>query len=138
MWRRVELFCGLGCGVLGLLPFFWRHGMHVFALFNQWPELLLDAVLLYFLPGLLVAAGSYLHAVRRKTAGFLLVLVVGILLTLMMFVHLVGGVFYLYGIGGGLIILGQGLLALITVVASLFGGSSSNNNGRHPGFQQVN
>ena len=126
MWRRVELFCGLACGVLGLLPFFWRHGMDAFAIFSQWPELLLDAALLYFLPGLLVAAGSYLHAMRDKTAGFVLVLVVGILLTLMMFVHLVGGVFYLYGIGGGLIILSQGLLALITVVASLFGGSSLN------------
>jgi hypothetical protein len=121
-WRRIELFCGSGCGLLGLLPFFLRHGARAFELFRSSSGNLADALLLFFLPGLLVAVGSYFHAVRTKTFGLILLLVGGIFLTLMMLVHFFSGaVFYLFGIPGGLAILLQGLLALIAIIAVIVG-----------------
>lgn len=57
MWRRIELFCGIGCGVFGPLPFFLRHGAYAFELFRSSSGNLADALLLFFLPGLLVAVG---------------------------------------------------------------------------------
>jgi hypothetical protein len=118
MWRRIELFCGIGCGVLGPLPFFLRHGAYAFDLFKSSSGNLLDALLLFFLPGLLVAVGSYFHAVRTRTFGLILLLVGGIFLTLMMLVHFFSGaVFYLFGVPGGLTILLQGLLALIAMIS---------------------
>lgn len=119
MWRRFELLCGVGCCLLGLLPHFWRHGSHTFKLFTESPALLLDAVVLFFLPGLFVAFGSYLHALKGKTLGFVLLLIGGIFLTGMGLIHLVGGVFYVFGFGAGWIILTQSFLALMTVVLSL-------------------
>ena len=88
MWRRIELFCGIGCGVLGALPFFLKHGAYAFELFRSSSGNLMDALLLFLLPGLLVAVGSYFHALRARTFGLVLLLVGGIVLTLMMLVHL--------------------------------------------------
>ena len=72
MWRRIELFCGMGCGVLGLLPFFLRHGADAFELFRSSRGNLADALVLFALPGLLVAVGSYFHVVRTRTLGLIL------------------------------------------------------------------
>ena len=117
-WRRIELFCGISCGVLGLLPYFLRHGAYAFELFRSSPGNLADALLLFLLPGLLVAGGSYFHAVRKRTVGLILLLVGGIFLTLVMLIHFFSGaVFYLFGVAGGAAILLQGLLALITVIS---------------------
>jgi hypothetical protein len=122
MWRRIELVCGIGCGVLGPLPFFLRHGAYAFELFRSSSGNLGDALVLFFLPGLSVAAGSYFHAVRTRTFGLILLLVGGIFLTLMMLVHFFsGGVFYLFGVPGGLAILLQGLLALIAMISVIMG-----------------
>jgi putative effector of murein hydrolase LrgA (UPF0299 family) len=122
MWRRIELVCGIGCGVLGLLPFFLRHGAYAFELFRSSSGNLLDALLLFFLPGLLVGVGSYFHAVRTRTFGLILLLVGGVFLTLMMLVHFFSGaVFYLFGLPGGLAILMQGLLALIAMISLIIG-----------------
>ena len=122
MWRRIELFCGIGCGVLGSLPFFLRHGAYAFELFRSSSGNLMDALLLFFLPGLLVAVGCYFHALRTRTFGLVLLLVGGIFLTLMMLVHFFSGaVFYLFGVPGGLAILLQGLLALIAMLSVIVG-----------------
>ena len=99
---------------------FWAR--YAFELSREWPELLLEAVLLFLLPGLLVAVGSYFHAVRSKTTGFIFLLVGGIFLTLMMLIHFFsGGVFYMFGLAGGLVILLQGMLALITIILVIVG-----------------
>lgn len=122
MWRRIELFCGISCGVLGLLPFFLKHGAYAFDLFRSSNGNLADALLLFFLPGLLVAVGSYFHAVRTRTAGLILLLVGGIFLTLMMLVHFFSGaVFYFFGVAGGFAILLQGLLALVAMISVIVG-----------------
>jgi len=56
--------------------------------------------------------------VKRKTAGLILLLVGGIFLTLMMLIYFFSGaVFYLFGLAGGLVILLQGVLALITIIS---------------------
>lgn len=121
-WRRAELFCGIACGLLGPLPFFLRHGAYAFELFRSSPGNLVDAVFFLFLPGVLVATGSYLDSVRRKTAGLVLLLVGGIFLTLMTLIHFFSGaVFYLYGTAGGSVILLQGVLALITMISVMVG-----------------
>lgn len=121
MWRRIELLCGIGCGVLDHFPSL-RHGASAFELFRSSTGNLLDALLLFFLPGLLVAVGSYFHAVRTRTFGLILLLVGGIFLTLMMLVHFFSGaVFYLFGLPGGLAILLQGVLALIATISVMVG-----------------
>lgn len=118
MWRRVELFSGVACGLLGLLPFFLRYGAETFQLFRASPGNLLDAVLFFFVPGALVAIGSYFRAVKRKTAGLILLLIGGIFLTLMTLIYFFSGaVFYLFGLAGGIVVLLQGVLALITMIA---------------------
>jgi hypothetical protein len=124
-WKRAELFCGVACGVCGVLPFFLRHGIYAFELFKTSSGSLEDALLLFFVPGLLVGVGSYFHAVRRKTVGVILLLTGGIFLTLMMLVHFFSGaVFYLFGIAGGVAILLQGLLAFLTIVSVVVGRSA--------------
>ena len=121
-WKGAELFCGVACGLLGPLPLFLRHGAYAFELFRTSRGNLLDAVILFFLPGLLVAIGSYLHSVRGKTAGLILLLAGGIFLTLMMLIHFFsGGVFYVYGIAGGFVILLQGVLAVIAIISVIVG-----------------
>jgi hypothetical protein len=122
VWRRAELFCGVACGLLGAFPFFLKHGSHAFELFREWPGLLLEALLLFLLPGFMVAIGTYFHAVRSKRAGLILLLVGGIFLTLMMLIHFFSGaVFYVYGLGGGVVVLLQGVLALITMISVIVG-----------------
>ena len=122
MWRRIELFCGIGCGGLGLLPFFLRHGAYTFELFKSSSGNLMDALLLFFVPGLLVAVGGYFHAVKARTFGLVLLLVGGIFLALMMLVHFFSGaVFYFFGVPGGIAILLQGLLALVAIIAVIVG-----------------
>jgi len=56
---------------LGFLPSFCKHGAHAFELFRLWPGLLLNGVLLFVVPGILVTVGPYFHATRNKTSGFI-------------------------------------------------------------------
>lgn len=130
VWKRAELFCGIACGLLGPLPLILRHGAYAFELFRKSSGFLLEAVSLFFLPGLLVAIGSYFHAVRRKNAGLIPLLVGGIFLTLMMlFLFFSGAAFYWYGREGGWVILVQGLLALITMISVTVGSVPANQRG---------
>lgn len=120
--RKLELTSGVATLVLGLIAPFCRDGVaDTFRLYRLWPGLLLDASIFFIVPGLLVAIGSYLHAVKRKTVGFVVLLVGGIFLTLMMLIHMLGGVFYVFGFWGGMAILSQGLLAIVTMILSVAG-----------------
>ena len=123
--RKFEFACGIITGALGFLPPFCKHGAHAFELFRLWPGLLLDAVLLFVLPGILVTVGSYFHAARNKTSGLVILFIGGIFLTLMGLIHFFGGVFYVFGLLGGTVVLLQSLMAIITMVSSFVVRSSS-------------
>jgi len=117
--RKVELVGGVATGVLGLVVPFFPNGAHTLELIRLWPGLLLGDLVGFIIPGLLVAIGSYIHTLQGKTRGFVLLLVGGIFLTITMFIHIFGGVFYVYGLWGGGLILVQSSMALITVISSL-------------------
>ena len=123
--RKFEFASGIITGALGFLPPFCKHGVHAFELFRLWPGLLLDAVLLFVLPGILVTVGSYFHAARNKTSGLVILFIGGIFLTLMGLIHFFGGVFYVFGLLGGTVVLLQSLMAIITMVSSFVVRSSS-------------
>jgi hypothetical protein len=67
----------------------------------------------------LVAMGAYFHAAQKKNFGFWLVLPAGLILTAMLFVHLLGGVFYVFSLWGGIAVLAPSATAIVTVLASL-------------------
>lgn len=118
--KKFELVAGVATGLLGLLPPFCKHGANTIELFRLWPGLLLDAILLTVIPGLLVAIGSILHATRDKTSGFVLLLIGGIFLTLMALVYFFGGaIFYGFELWGGIVVLSQAAMAVLTVISSL-------------------
>jgi len=85
----------------------------------------LDLLPFYLGPALLVAVGSYFHAVRRKTSGLVMLMVGGSILTIMMFPLTVGG-FYFYGLWGGLLSLAPSATAILTMIASLLARRSGN------------
>jgi hypothetical protein len=120
--KKFELAGGAATGVLGVLvglvaPFV-RHGSHTFELYISWPGLLLGDVVSFVIPGLIVALGSYLHSVARKTWGFVLLLVGGTFLLVTMPIHFFGGVFYFYGLWGGLLRLSPSAMAILTIIAA--------------------
>lgn len=86
----------------------------------------LDLLPFYLGPALLVAVGSYFHAVRRKTGGLVMLLVGGSILTIMIYPLTLGG-FYVYGHCGGLLSLASAT-AILTMVASLLARRSAANN----------
>ena len=99
--RKFELAGGVTTGVLGFVAPFYRHGADTFELFWLWPGLLLEALVLFIVPGLLVAIGSYVHSVGLKTWGFVMLSVCGMFLTVMSLIYFFGGaIFYLFGLGG--------------------------------------
>lgn len=120
--RKFELAGGMATGVLGglagIVAPFVRYGVGIFELYRSWPGLLIGDLISFVIPGLLVAVGSYVHSVGRKSWGFVLVLVVGIFLVLIIPIHFFGGVFYFYGLWGGLLRLSPSAVALLTVIAA--------------------
>src|SRR5258708_1161544 len=62
----------------------------------------LQAIPFYLGPALLVAVGSYVHAIGRKKSGFVILVIGGSILTLGMLLAIFGGAFYVYGLWGGL------------------------------------
>jgi hypothetical protein len=73
---------------------------------------------LWLLPALLVAVGAYNHATRQKPWGRLMLWVGGCFLVLTFCVFLFGGGFY-YGLNTGLLLLAPGIMAIVTLLASL-------------------
>ena len=118
--KNSELVGGVLTAALGPLPPFVKHGAYTVELYRLWPSLLLDDILLSVAPGLLIAIGSFLHTTRGKTGGLLLVLLATIFLVLLSAVLLIGGaIFYWFGLAGGIIVLTQAMVALITLVIAL-------------------
>jgi hypothetical protein len=119
--RKLELTGGLATLVLGLIAPFCRHGVaDTFRLYFLAPGLALDALVLFIIPGSLVAIGSYFDAVKSKTVGFVVLLVGGIFVTVMTLVYVFGGaIFYVFGLLGGIVILSQALLAVLTMILSV-------------------
>ena len=73
--------------------------------------------------------GSILHASKGKTGGFVLLLLGSIFLILLSLVYVFGGaIFYRFGLPGGIVVLSQALLALLTVISSLVVKSQPVNN----------
>ena len=102
--KKFELAGGVATGVLGVMlalvaPFV-RYGSHTLELYTLWPGLLLGDTIAFAIPGLIVAIGSYLHSVARKSWGFVLVIVGGAFLLVTIPIHFFGGVFYFYGLWG--------------------------------------
>jgi hypothetical protein len=108
--RKVELISGILTGLLALTV------SCTLAL----PRSVLQFVNLlpfYLGPALLVAVGSYFHAVRQKTSGLVMLLVGGSILTIMIYPVTFGG-FYIYGHRGGLLGLASAM-AILTMIAAL-------------------
>jgi hypothetical protein len=119
--KKVELIGGLATLILGLIAPFCRHGVaDTFRLYWLWPGLALGALVPIIIPGSFVAMGSYLDAVKSKTFGFVVLLVGGIFVTVMTLVYVFGGaIFYVFGLLGGIVILVQALLAIVTMILSV-------------------
>lgn len=76
--------------------------------------------MLFIVPGMLVALGSMLHAARDKTSGIILLSIGSIFLTLMTLVYVFGGaIFYVFGLFGGIVILSQAVMAILTLILAL-------------------
>ncbi len=110
--RKIELMSGIMTGVLALaVPCILAPPRSVGEFLRLLP--------FYLVPALLVAFGSYVHAVRRKTRGLVMLMVGGSILTLMIFILTLGGVFYFYGVWGGLLGLTPSAMAILTMIVSL-------------------
>lgn len=115
--QRIELIFGIATGVVeiitvGILEVTEPSGKEVAAS-------IVGSLLFFLVPGLLVAVGSYLHVIRKTIIGLVMLLIGTLFLTVMMFVHALGGVFYLYGFWGFGFIL-PSVTALVSAIASLF------------------
>lgn len=118
--RRIELFCGCLVALLGLIIPFAKHGSHTFELDRAFPGFILGYVLLFGLPGLLFMIGAYLHAVKQKTAGLVIVILIGLFLTVLGVIFFFGGGFYVFGLRQGTLVFTQAGLAAVTAILSLF------------------
>jgi hypothetical protein len=120
--RKVELISGITTGLLALAV----SG----TLAPPLSVLQFLRLLAFYLgPALLVAVGAYVHAVRGQRWGFVILLVGGVILAGIGFiVTLFGGLFYFYGLWGGLLRLAPSTMAILTMVASLLARRSAADN----------
>ncbi|HEU5237454.1 MAG TPA: hypothetical protein VFU37_09955 [Pyrinomonadaceae bacterium] len=123
--RKLEVSGGIATLVLGLAAPFSRNSFPD-RVGDSWTSagFLLDLLVLFVIPGLLVAFGSFVHSVRRKKWGLVLLLIGGAFLTLMMFIHAFGGTFYVWGLWSAVLIVLQALTAILTVILSATPGTS--------------
>ena len=123
--RKLEVSSGITTLVLGLAAPFCRNAFPE-RVGDSWlsPGFLLDVLVLFVIPGLLVAIGSFIHSVRRKNWGLVLLIIGGAFLTIMMFIHVFGGVFYVWGLWSGVLVVLQALTAILTVILSAIVGTS--------------
>jgi hypothetical protein len=78
--RKLEVISGMGTALLGLAVAWWllRTDMQAFQNIDEeypLPLALLAVALLFILPSLLIGAGSYLHGVRKRSQGRVMVIV---------------------------------------------------------------
>src|SRR5258705_2493971 len=110
--RRVEVLCGMLSALLAVIVLCTMLRPTSFSQFLQ-------AIPFYLGPALLVAVGSYVHAIGRKKSGFVILVIGGSILTLGMLLAIFGGAFYVYGLWGGLFGITPHVLAILTMIASL-------------------
>ncbi|MDQ3684330.1 MAG: hypothetical protein M3430_01840 [Acidobacteriota bacterium] len=109
--RAFEMGCGAVTGLLGLtVPFAPSMG-------DSSAEHFKGAFLFYIGPCLLVAVGTYVHAVKRKKWGVVAMLLGGLPLIVLFFVLLLGPVFY-GGVIPGLIALTPSVMAAVSLGAA--------------------
>src|SRR5262245_13196259 len=87
---------------------------------------LLGGLMFFVGPSLLMVVGSYLHATRESKPGFVILMVGSGFLTIMLFVHTFGGVFY-YGLWKGLAVLSPSAMAILNLIAAVLVKSRTHN-----------
>ncbi len=110
--RKVEVVGGMVTGLLAIIT----------AIIVRCPSFGAEGggIGIYIGLALLVAIGSYAHAVRQKTVGLVMLLLGGILETVILIgIALLGGLFIFCGIKEGIMILTPSAPAIVTVIASL-------------------
>jgi hypothetical protein len=117
--RKLELICSIVLTLLEicLIVFGFQDAYKVSERLNEPPDFFLAivaAVFFYSLPCLLVVLGSYLHALRRKYAG-MIILIVGSSLTILVFFMSL----YAIALSGGFANL-WGKLNLLALVIAIF------------------
>jgi hypothetical protein len=115
--RKVELGCGILTGALGLyVPLsIVRANFAPPRRLDQ--ESVIEMLLIFVLPGLLVTIGSYSHAVKERSWGRKLLWVIGIILAAMSpLLFLLGG--YGGGVRQAFLVITPTLAAIATLVAS--------------------
>ena len=118
LMRKVELGFGLATPVVCAIALYLEEVPRIVPGFAAE---MIEGMAVLFVPALLVAIGSFLHAARKKKYGLIILWIAGVPLVVLWSVGgLFGGVLYIYGLWGGLIMLSPGLPALITLIASLF------------------
>src|SRR5437879_491785 len=114
--RKLEVTCGIATVIIYLVA------TVIVELPRTAPDFVREQVagmILFFVPALMVCLGSYLHAVRRKMSGFILLWLGGAPLALWSIGGVFGGVLYLYGLWGGLGILAPSVPAIVSMIVSL-------------------
>ena len=121
--RKLEIACGVATAMLGMAAAAQMLHMNIetmrrlersFSVFQE----LLGASILYILPGLLVALGSYLHASRLRLWGLPMLLISSLLLTIMFVLLVLNLAFYTPNTLFWLNLLFSAL-AIVTVIVAL-------------------
>jgi len=120
--RKVELIGGIATGFLALFgPSSFSLAVFMFSDFTVKEKVLglLSIFVTYVGPAILIAIGSYIHAVRQRATGFLMVLVGCLVLTIIEFIVFVGGFFYALGTWSTAVTVLPWASAIVTMIAAL-------------------
>lgn len=125
-WQAIELCFGIATGLVAVLnPVSLFQVEHTFntVLDKEAVAGLFGLLLMFIGPGLLVAIGSYLHALQEKTIGFVLIMIGGSILVLEFPILIIGsfgayGLVYTQGLAPALYMLLPSPLAALTMIAA--------------------
>jgi hypothetical protein len=120
--RKVELISGVATGLLALFgPSSFSLAVFMYSDFTVKEKTLglLSLFVTYIGPAILIAIGSYIHAVRQRVSGLVMVLVGLLILTIIEFVVFVGGFFYALGTWSSAVTLLPWASAIVTMIAAL-------------------
>lgn len=77
-----------------------------------------SSLVTYIGPAILVGVGSYVHAIRQRMAGFVMVVIGGLILIVFGFIAAVGGLFNALGLWWGAVALLPAGTAIVTLLAA--------------------
>jgi ABC-type glycerol-3-phosphate transport system permease component len=116
--RKLELSSGVATAILGLVVPLSLSGMISNMPPEYYRESLIQIIILFVCPGLLVAIGAYAHAVKQRPWGRKLLWVMGALYIIVSPI-----IFLLGGYGGGLrqafLVITPSITAIVTLISSL-------------------